>query len=46
MVENIDRYAEGLASQLDRVEERIVADLSVDRQVIGHVRRMSVLLHR
>ena len=45
-VETINRYAEGLASDLDRVEERIVADMSIDRRVIGHVRRMSVLLHR
>jgi len=47
MIESVDHYAEGLASQLDRFEERILADdMSIDRQVIGRVRRMTVRLHR
>jgi hypothetical protein len=46
MIESVDRYAEGLA-QLDLVEERILADdVSIDRPVIGRVRRMTVRLHR
>jgi zinc transporter len=47
MIEALDHYAEGLAAQLDRAEERILADeLNVDRQVVGSVRRMTVRLHR
>jgi zinc transporter len=47
MIESVDHYAEGLASDLDRVEERILADdIGIDRQVIGRVRRMTVRLHR
>jgi zinc transporter len=47
MIEALDHYAEGLAGQLDRAEERILADeVNVDRQVVGSVRRMTVRLHR
>jgi CorA-like Mg2+ transporter protein len=47
VIEALDHYAEGLAAQLDRAEERILADeLNVDRQVVGSVRRMTVRLHR
>ncbi len=47
MLEALDRYAEGLAGQLDRAEERILADeVNVDRQIVGSVRRMTVRLHR
>jgi zinc transporter len=47
MIETLGHYAEGLAGQLDRAEERILADeLNVDRQVVGSVRRMTVRLHR
>jgi zinc transporter len=47
MLEAIDLFAEGLAGQLDRAEERIVADAtSVDRQVIVHLRHVTVKLHR
>jgi Mg2+ and Co2+ transporter CorA len=34
MIESLDRFADGLASQLDRAEERILADeVNVDRQL-------------
>ena len=47
MIETLDHYADGLAGQLDRAEERILADeFDVDRQVVGSVRRMTVRLHR
>jgi zinc transporter len=47
MIEALDHYAEGLAAQLDRAEERILADeFNVDRQIVGSVRRMTVRLHR
>ena len=47
MIEALDHYAQGLAAQLDRAEERILADeLNVDRQIVGSVRRMTVRLHR
>ena len=47
MIDALDHYAEGLAAQLDRAEERILADeVNVDRQVVGSVRRMTVRLHR
>ena len=47
MLEALDRYAEGLAGQLDRAEERILADeVNVDSQIVGSVRRMTVRLHR
>jgi zinc transporter len=47
MIEALDHYAEGLAAQLDRAEERILADeVNVDRQIVGSVRRMTVRLHR
>jgi zinc transporter len=47
MIETLDRYADGLAGQLDRAEERILADeFNVDRQVVGSVRRLTVRLHR
>jgi zinc transporter len=46
-IEAVDRYAETLGSDLDRIEERILADdTSVDRNVIGRVRRLTVRLHR
>jgi zinc transporter len=46
-IEVVDRYAEDLASHLDRAEERILADdITADRQSIGRVRRMTVRLHR
>ena len=45
MIETLDHYADGLAGQLDRAEERILADeFDVDRQVVGSVRRMTVRL--
>src|SRR5262245_908943 len=47
MIEAVDHHAEKLANQLDRIEERILADdTSVDRNVIGRVRRLTVRLHR
>jgi zinc transporter len=47
VVEAVDRYAGGLADHLDRIEERILADeVSIDRQMIGRIRRMTVRLHR
>jgi hypothetical protein len=47
VIDAIDRFAEGLAGQLDQAEERIVADeVSFDRRIIGRVRRMTVRLHR
>jgi zinc transporter len=47
MVESLDRFADGLAGQLDHAEERILADeLNVDRKLVGSVRRMTVQLHR
>ena len=47
IVDTLDGYAEELATRLDRVEERVLADAgSVDRQAIGNVRRMTVRLHR
>jgi zinc transporter len=47
VVEAVDRYAEDLAGHLDRIEEKILAgELSIDRQMIGRVRRMTVRLHR
>lgn len=47
MIEALDRYADGLAAQLDRAEERILVDeVNVDRQIVGSVRRMTVRLHR
>jgi zinc transporter len=46
MIDSLDRFADGLAGQLDRAEERILTDeLNVDRQVVGSVRRMTVRLH-
>jgi zinc transporter len=47
MIESLDHFADGLADQLDRAEERILADeLNVDRKVVGSVRRTTVRLHR
>jgi len=46
VVDVVDRYAAGLADQLDHIEERILADEVSDRQVIGRIRRMTVRLHR
>ena len=47
MIELLDHFADGLADQLDRAEERILADeLNVDRKVVGRVRRTTVRLHR
>lgn len=47
MIESLDQFADGLAGQLDRAEERILADeLNADRQLVGSVRRMTVRLHR
>jgi zinc transporter len=47
MIESLDRFADGLAGQLDQAEERILADeLNVDRKVVGSVRRTTVRLHR
>lgn len=46
MIESLDQFADGLAGQLDRAEERILADeLNADRQLVGSVRRMTVRLH-
>jgi zinc transporter len=47
MIESLDRFADGLAGQLDRAEERILADeVNTDRKLVGSVRRMTVRLHR
>ncbi len=47
MIELLDRFADGLADQLDHAEERILADeLNIDRKVVGRVRRTSVRVHR
>ena len=47
MIESLDRFTDGLADQLDHAEERILADeLSVDRQLVGSIRRLTVRLHR
>ena len=47
LVDAVDQYAEDLAGQLDRIEERILAEeLSDNRQTLGTVRRTSVRLHR
>jgi zinc transporter len=47
MIDALDQFAEGLARQLDRAEERILADeVDADRHVVGSVRRMTVRLHR
>jgi zinc transporter len=43
MIEALDRFADGLAGQLDRAEERILADeVNADRRIVGSVRRMTV----
>lgn len=47
IIESLDQFTEDLAGQLDRAEERILADeVNADRQVVGRVRRMTVRLHR
>src|SRR5262245_4797840 len=47
MIESLDRFADGLAGQLDQAEERILADeVHTDRKLVGSIRRMSVRLHR
>jgi Mg2+ and Co2+ transporter CorA len=47
VVDALENYAEELATRLDRVEERILEEVSrADRETIGEVRRMTVRLHR
>ena len=47
MIELLDHFSDGLADQLERAEERILADeLNVDRKVVGSARRTTVRLHR
>src|SRR5262245_45192292 len=47
MIESLDRFVDGLAGQLDRAEERILADeVNTDRKLVGSVRRVTVRLHR
>lgn len=47
VVDAVDDYAEGLASSLDDIEERILAgEASDERLKLGGIRRMAVRLHR
>ncbi len=47
MVEAVESYADGLAEDLDKVEERLlIAEPSEQHQAIGRVRKLAVRLHR
>jgi zinc transporter len=47
VVDAIERYADGVASKLDHIEERILADdMSEGRNMLGRIRRTTVRLHR
>ena len=47
MVEAVESYADVLADDLDRVEERVlIADMSDQQQALARVRRVAVRLHR
>ena len=46
VVDAIERYADGVASKLDHIEERILADdMSEGRNMLGRIRRTTVRLH-
>jgi zinc transporter len=43
VVDAIERYADGVASKLDHIEERILADdMSEGRNMLGRIRRTTV----
>ena len=47
MVEAVESYADTLAEDLDKVEERLLtAEASDQHQAIGRVRKLAVRLHR
>ena len=47
MVEAVESYADTLAEDLDKVEERLlIAEASDQHQAIGRVRKLAVRLHR
>jgi zinc transporter len=47
VVDSIEHYAEDVASKLDHIEERILADdVSHGRNMLGRIRRTTVRLHR
>jgi zinc transporter len=47
MIDSIDRFSDEVASKLDRIEERILADdMTEGRQMLGRIRRTTVRLHR
>ena len=47
MVEAVESYADGLAEDLDKVEERLlIAEASDQHQALGRVRKLAVRLHR
>lgn len=47
MVEAVECYADGLAEDLDKVEERmLIAEPSEQHQALGRVRKLAVRLHR
>jgi zinc transporter len=47
MVEAVESYADGLAEELDRVEERLAVDEASDQtKALARVRRIAVRLHR
>jgi zinc transporter len=47
MVEAVESYADGLAEDLDKVEERVLsAEIGEQHQALARVRKMAVRLHR
>ena len=47
MVEAVESYADGLAEDLDKVEERVLIAAASDRhQALARVRKLAVRLHR
>jgi zinc transporter len=47
VVDALERYADGVASKLDHIEERILADdMSEGHNMLGRIRRTTVRLHR